>query len=144
MKQPVIYYILGFLGAFFLELRETLLSIGFLIIADSLTGVWYAWKEGTRIEGSIWKGWKHVTSRKAARILIKLFIYPLVLIVAKVGEDYLTPAIPWISVTSGILAVIEIKSIFENAGNILGYNVWKKVAEKLWPDKNKDEREPEQ
>jgi hypothetical protein len=137
MKSSVALYIVSFLGAFFSDINTTLGAIGFLILADTFTGVWAAWKEGYKQEGSIWKGWKHVTSRKGSRILIKLVLYPLAIIVAKVAEDYFMARIPWIDVTAGILAGLEIKSIFENIGEILGFNLWKRIAEKIFPDKVK-------
>jgi len=135
MKSPVIYYILSFLGAFFLDIRSTLIAIGFLILVDTFTGVWAAWKSGAKKEGNFWGGWKHVTSRKAGRIVAKMILYPLAVIVAKVGEDFFMEAIPWIDVTAGILAVVEIKSVFENIGEILGFNLWQRIKEKIWPDK---------
>lgn len=137
MKSSVALYIISFLGAFFSDINATLGAIGFLILADTFTGVWAAWKEGYKKEGTIWKGWKHVTSRKGSRILIKLVLYPLAIIVAKVAEDYFMARIPWIDVTAGILAGLEIKSIFENIGEILGFNLWKRIAEKIFPDKVK-------
>lgn len=139
MRSSVILYIITFLGAFFSDIASTLGALGFLILTDTFTGIWAAWKEGTKIEGSIWGGWrKHVTSRKGSRIIIKIILYPLAIIVAKVGEDYFMANIPWIDVTAGILAGIEIKSIFENIGNILGYDIWKRIAEKVFPDKKID------
>lgn len=139
MKLPVTLYILSFLGAFFSDIGTTLGALGFLILADTFTGVWAAWKEGYKKEKNIWKAWKHVTSRKGSRIIIKLILFPLAIIVAKVGEDYFMSHIPWIDVTAGILAGLEIKSIFENIGDILGFNLWKKIAYKIWPDKIKKE-----
>jgi hypothetical protein len=76
-----------------------------------------------------------ITSRKAGRIIAKFILYPLSLIVAKVSQEYLSPAIPWIDVTAGILAVIEVKSIFENMSLILGYDLWAKIKKQLWKDK---------
>jgi len=139
MKPSVILYIITFLGAFFSDIASTLGAIGFLILADTFTGVWFAWKEGIKKEkGSFWGGWKHVTSRKGSRILIKIILYPLAIIVAKVAEDYFIAKIPWIDVTAGIIAGIEIKSIFENIGDILGFNLWKRIAERVFPDKKID------
>jgi hypothetical protein len=141
MKAPVILYIITFLGAFFSDLATTLGAIGFLILTDTFTGIWFAWKEGAKKEGDLWRGWKHVTSRKGSRIIIKLILYPLAIIVSKVGEDYFMSHIPWIDVTAGILAGIEIKSIFENIGDILGFNLWQRIRERIWPDKIKDSKD---
>jgi len=92
------------------------------ILADSFTGIWAVWKR---------KGRKKIKSRPMGRIVAKLILYPLCLIVGKVAEQYLTPAIPWIDVTAGILAVIEVKSIFENVSLILGYDIWDKIKDAL-------------
>lgn len=119
-----------FLAIFFSELAPALAAVGFLIIADTMTGIWGAVNKG---------GWGAVTSRKAGRIVAKLIIYPLCIIVAKVSENYLTPSIPWTDVTLGILATVEIKSIFENASIILGFNLWERIKKVLWKDKIDDD-----
>jgi len=118
--------ILAFLAIFFADLQGALLAIGFLILADTYTGIWAAYKKD---------GIKAITSRKAGRIVAKFILYPLSLIVAKVSEQYLSPAIPWIDVTAGILAVVEVKSIFENMSLILGFDLWEKIKKQLWKDK---------
>ena len=120
--------ILAFLAIFFADLQGALLAIGFLILADTYTGIWAAYKKD---------GVKAITSRKAGRIVAKFILYPLSLIVAKVSQEYLSPAIPWIDVTAGILAVIEVKSIFENMSLILGFDLWERIKKQLWKDKTK-------
>ena len=129
MKDQVTSFgleISAFLIIFFTDLQAALLAIGFLIIADTFTGIWSAYKEG---------GKKNITSRKAGRIIAKFILYPLSLIVAKVSETYLSPGIPWVDVTAGILAVIEVKSIFENISVVLGFDLWKRIKETLWKQK---------
>lgn len=116
--------IVSFLVMFFAEITPALISIGFIIIIDTLTGAWAAKKRGERVE-----------SRKAGRVLTKLIIYPLAIIVSKVAQEYLAPVIPWVDVTAGIIATVEVKSIFENSGDILGYDLWKKVKEAMWKDR---------
>lgn len=119
--------IFAFLTIFFSELQSSLFAIGFLIFIDTLTGVWGAYTTG---------GIKAIHSSKAGRILSKFILYPLSIIVAKVAQLYLSPAIPWVDVTAGILAIIEVKSIFENIGIILGFDLWDRVKKAIW--KNKD------
>lgn len=118
--------IIAFMIFFFQDIVSSLMAIGFLVMADSFTGIWAAHNVG---------GWRSVTSRKMGRIVAKLILYPLSIIVAKVAEVYLSPVIPWTDVTMGILAIIEVKSIFENIGIILGFDLWQKIKEKMWPDK---------
>jgi len=129
LKESVSSYILeilAFLAVFFVELSAALYAIGFLIMADTFLGIWAAKHTG---------GWKSITSRKAGRIVSKLIVYPLAIIVAKVAQTYLTPTIPWIDVTAGIIATVEVKSIFENSSVILGYNLWQKIKKAIWKDK---------
>lgn len=118
--------IVAFLAVFFAELQSAMLAVGFLIIADTFTGIWGAYREG---------GIHAITSRKLGRIITKLILYPLALIVAKVAQQYLAPAIPWTDVTAGIIAVVEVKSIFENMGALLGFNLWDRVKKAIWKDK---------
>jgi phage-related holin len=118
--------IVAFLVIFFADLQSALFALGFLIMADTFTGIWAAWKR---------KGRKSVTSRKLGRIIAKFILYPLALIVAKVAEEYLSPAIPWTDVTAGILAIVEVKSIFENISIVLGFDLWEKLKKQIWKDK---------
>jgi len=137
-KQLIIMgEVAAFLCLFFAELQSALLAVGFLIMADTFTGMLYAFQVGIKKYG-FWKAFKNVESRKAGRILTKLILYPLALIVAKVAEVYLLPEIPWVRVTSGILAMIEIRSIFENMGKVLGYDLWDRVKKAIWKHKEEE------
>jgi hypothetical protein len=128
-KESISQYFLeisAFLAIFFTEISSALFAIGFLIMVDTFLGIWASKNKG---------GWKSITSRKAGRIVSKFIVYPLAIIVAKVSQTYLTPAIPWIDVTAGIIATVEVKSIFENSSLILGYNLWEKIKKAIWKDK---------
>ena len=117
-------YVLGFLAVFLLDVTAALMAVGFLILADTFTGMWAAFKRG-----------ESITSRKMGRVISKLILYPLGIIIAKVAEDYLSPDIPWIYVTTGIIAAVEVRSNFENIGDILGFNLWKRIKGAIWKDK---------
>jgi len=123
--------IIAFLCMFFADLSAAMYAVGFLIAADTGTGVWAAWAKGHKIEGTWRKGWQHVRSRKMERVIKKMILYPLVLIVSKVAQSYLAPAIPWIDITAGALAMIEVRSIFENAGKLLGFSIWDRVKKAI-------------
>ena len=120
--------ILAFLALFFAPINASLLAIGFLIMADTFTGIWAAKKLGHKIE-----------SRKAGRIIAKLILYPASIIIAQVSQQYLAPEIPWTKVTTGIIATIEVKSNFENISMILGYDLWSRLKKAIWKDKPKDD-----
>ena len=129
-KESISHYfleILAFLAMFFTEISSALYAVGFLIMVDTFLGIWAAVHVG---------GWKSITSRKAGRIISKLIVYPLAIMVAKVAQEYLSPSIPWIDVTTGIIATVEVKSIFENSSVILGYNLWEKIKKAIWKDKD--------
>jgi hypothetical protein len=130
MRNTVWEYFLAvtaFLASFFAELQPILWAIGFLIMTDTGLAVWSTLK---------YNGRKSVTSRKFGRIITKLILYPLAIIVAKVAEEYLAPDIPWLKVTTGIVATIEVKSIFENMNKLLGFDIWDRIKKAMWKEKN--------
>ena len=120
---------ISFLCIFFANLQAAILSVGFLIMIDTFLAIWAVWRH---------HGVGEVTSRKMGRIITKIILYPLALIVAKVAQEYLAPAIPWIEVTAGIIATVEVKSIFEKISLLLGFDLWARVKRALWPDKPED------
>jgi len=121
--------VLAFLTLFFAEIQSAMFAIGFLIMVDTFTGVWASWKKHGR---------KHITSRRAGRIITKLVLYPLAIIVAKVAEDHLAPLVPMTEVAMGILASVEVKSIMEKISSILGFDLWDKMKKVMWKDKIED------
>lgn len=122
--------IMAFLAIFFAEIQAAIFAIGFLIVSDTFTGIWAAWKKDGR---------HAVTSRKMGRVITKIILYPLAIIVAKVAEEYLAPRVPWVEVTLGILAVVEVKSVFENISKVLGFDLWSRVKKVIWKDKEDED-----
>jgi hypothetical protein len=111
-----------FLTVFFSPVETSLYAVGSLIVFDTFTGIW----------ASVHRfGWESFTSTKFKRIIPKLLLYPLVVIVAKVAEDYLLYEVPWVKVSTGLLAAVEVKSIYENASIILGFDIWNKFQDKI-------------
>lgn len=118
--------VLAFLIVFFTSLEESLFAVGFLIMVDTGVAIWASWKH---------HGVASITSRKAGRIITKIILYPLAIIVAKVAETYLVPEIPFIKVTTGIVATVEVKSIYEKISLLLGFDLWQKMKKTIWKDK---------
>jgi hypothetical protein len=116
----------AFIASFFTELSPVLFSIGFLIMTDTGLAIWASWKHNGR---------KSIKSRKMGRIITKIILYPLAIIVAKVAEEWLAPEIPWLKVTTGIVAAVEIKSIFEKMNMLLGFDLWDRIKKAIWKDK---------
>jgi len=118
--------VMAFLAIFFADIQAAIAAVIFLILADTFTGIWASWKKN---------GKEDITSRKAGRIVTKLILYPLAIIVAKVAEVYLAPDLPLIKITTGIVATVEIKSIYEKISILLGFDLWQKVKKAIWKDK---------
>lgn len=130
MKNQVIetgFDIIVFLTMFLFTMNGALWAIGILIFSDTFTGIWGA----VHRDG----GWKAIESRKLGRIITKMVIYPLALLIAFVAQNILTPSIPWVSVTMGVLATVEIKSIFENMTKILGFPFLTMIKKAIWKSK---------
>ena len=122
--------VLAFLAIFFANIQDAMWALGFLIMVDTFVAVWASWRH---------KGFESIASRKLGRIVTKLILYPLAIITAKVAQEYLAPAIPWTDVTAGIIATVEVKSIFEKISLLLGFDLWKRVKEAVWKDKNPED-----
>ena len=120
--------ILVFLTMFLFTMEGALWAVGILIVSDTITGIWGAIKEG---------GWAAFESRNLGRIITKLILYPFALLIAFTAEKILSPAIPWIDVTMGALATIEVKSFFENVNKILGFKLWEAIKKAIWKEKEK-------
>lgn len=124
------FNVLSFLGMFLLTAEPAFWAIGLLIFSDTLTGIWK----------TIYKqGWDAFDSRKLGRIFAKIILYPLALLIAFTCEKNLAPSLPIMYVTMGIIATVEIKSVFENIGVILGYDLWQRVKDAIWKDKKEDQ-----
>lgn len=117
--------ILMFLGLFIAEMSLAMFVMGILIMIDTTTGVWAAFKKG---------GTNAITSRKLGRVITKLVLYPICILVAWLMQ-YMVPEIPFTKVTLGILATVEGKSIFENVSKILGYDLIDRLKKAIWKDK---------
>lgn len=110
--------IAAFMLALFLPTVGSLMFVGFLIFADTITGIWKSIKT---------KGWKGFQSRNLSDgVLPKLTMYPLILLIAS-GCEMQFESIPFIKTTTFILMTIEIKSLIENFNVILKINLFKYI-----------------
>lgn len=128
MKQAAetSFDIVVFLSMFIVTAEPALWIIGLLIFTDTLTGIWGAIKT---------KGLKSIRSRKLGRIITKIILYPLAILVAHATEQVLTPSVPWETIVVGIIATVELKSIYEKMGVILGYDLWRRIKKEVWKEK---------
>lgn len=107
-----------------------LITLGFLVAADTILGVWASMKRGDKFRS--WLGW---------RVFSKLFIYQFVIIVLYFAETHVWKGwIPAVNLAAGGVALVEVASILENATSILGTPVFKFLQNKLDSKSRKEKR----
>lgn len=128
--------ILAWIGVFLAPIQEILFSVGALIIADLVTGIWAAKKAGFKIE-----------SYKLRRSVTKSGAYFLTIALGFMTQKFLMQdSIPIVHVVSGLIGSAELLSIYENMSKITGVPFAQKIMELLQPPKqetppNKDNDE---
>ena len=97
-------------------LYDVLAAVLILIVIDFLTGI-----------GAAIKVKAGISSKKMRNTLNKFLFYSLTLLAAHVVEIKITPALPWLQIVAGFIALTELRSIFENFNTIFGLNLWNYV-----------------
>jgi len=98
-----------------------LIVAGILIIADLVTGVWAAYKLGNTI-----------SSAGLRRTVSKFCVYQIAIISAFIVQKFLlNDLIPASNIVAGVIGIVELKSILENANKILNTDIFKAVLAKL-------------
>lgn len=109
-------------------IKPLIIVVGFLVLADTITGVWAAKKRKEQL-----------TSARLRDFLTKLFIYQLCIIAGFSMEAYIIDhLLPVAKLIAGAVAVVEIKSLAENANSILGVDIFKELMQRLG-SRNKEE-----
>lgn len=111
------------IGAFLLPIQPLLILVGMMIILDTITGLWKAFKLKEQI-----------TSKKLSHIVSKMVLYQGTIITLFLIEKYLLGEfiglfvqIPYFltKMISVVLVGIEIMSMHENFEVITNINIWK-------------------
>jgi phage-related holin len=89
--------------------RGALIATLCLVVGDLLTGIWAA-----RIRG------ERITSTKLRHTIVKALGYELAILFAFIGQTFMLPDIPIISIMAGFVVATELLSIYENLGTITG------------------------
>lgn len=111
--------------AFFSPISGAMIAVLFLLAIDFITGIWAAKKRKVP-----------VTSHKMWPSVTKFILYCLAIISGHLVEQYLCKDIPFVRVATGLIATIEITSIWENIYKITGLNLIKALKDYL-PRKEK-------
>jgi phage-related holin len=109
-----------FLSAFFLPILPAMIATGALLSIDTLTGILKARKKK-----------ESISSEKLKAVVAKSIVYLSLIITGNIIELYMIPAIPLVKVCIGMVAMIELKSIAENASDILGFDVLKELIKRI-------------
>ena len=114
--------LLAILSALFAPIQGIMFTVGFLIIADTIVGVWKAKKLGEKI-----------TSRGLSKIISKMFLYEGTIIMFFLIDKFILGdilfrffSIEWLltKVVALVLASIEVFSIDENYRMVKKYGLW--------------------
>lgn len=100
--------------------HDLLVAMGFLIAIDLFTGVYKV----MRIEG-----WRQLSAAGFRKTADKLVLFPCGIVAAYFLEIHWLQELPVMRISTAWFAITEVKSIFENAGAILGIDAWGAI----WP-----------
>lgn len=124
MKDVVVKYLEPLLLSFVALLspiKAVLITTGILIFADLVTGVMAARKKGQAI-----------TSAGLRRSISKIFVYNVALICGFLVEKYmLEDYFPVSKMVSGVIGLVELKSLLENLAVIYGQDIFKAIVTRL-------------
>lgn len=102
-------------------IHAVLLTVGLLIAADTVTGIWAAVKKGDKI-----------TSAKLRNTVSKSFVYTIMIIVSHFMEVHImSDVIPVAKIVATLISSVELLSLAENSNIILGQNIFSALIEKL-------------
>lgn len=103
----------------FLPIKELMLTVGFLVGADMVVGIWKALKTGQQIR-----------SRRMSDTITKMLLYQLAIVSGFLIEKYIiTDMLPIAKLIGSVIAIIEFKSIVESIESVTGQNLWTKIKE---------------
>jgi hypothetical protein len=119
--KKLLLELLASLAIILLPIKAVMITVGFLILADFVFGIWAAKKRGEAI-----------TSRKMGASISKAVVYQTAVVSAFLVEKYLMEGlIPVTKIVSSMIGIVEIKSLFENCSTILGQPVFKAIFDKI-------------
>ena len=105
-------------------IKMVLVTVGFLILVDLVTGIWAALKRKEKISSAVMR-----------RTISKMLVYQLAIISGFMLETYILDGVlPVAKIVAGVIGMVEFKSILENSNKIVGGDIFKAVLTKLGSD----------
>ncbi len=100
-----------------LPIKELMLTVGFLVGADLVVGIWKALKLKQRIR-----------SRRMSDTVTKLLLYQVAIISGFLIEKYvITEMLPVAKLVGTVIAIIEFKSIIESIEAVTKQDIWSRI-----------------
>lgn len=119
--KSIVIQVIASMIAILAPIHALMFSVGFLIIADLVTGIWASIKLKRKIKSSVMR-----------RSVSKILVYQLAIISGFLVEQYMLDSyLPVSKIVASVIGLVELKSILENANNILGYPLFKSIVSKL-------------
>ena len=106
--------IITFLAVYFAPAYPIMIGIGFLVTMDFVTGILAAKKRG-----------EIITSKKMRPTIMKGFGYMASILIAFVMQNIFLTNMEIMKIVSGLIAMIELKSLDENLTSITGKSIFK-------------------
>jgi hypothetical protein len=106
--------IITFLAVYFAPAYPIIIGIGFLVTMDFVTGILAAKKRG-----------EIITSKKMRPTIMKGFGYMASILIAFVMQNIFLINMEVMKIVSGLIAMIELKSLDENLTSITGKSIFK-------------------
>lgn len=120
-KMDLLKNLLVALAAVFAPIKAIIIVTGVLVFADLLTGILAARKKGQQI-----------TSAGLRRTVTKTTVYLSAVCLGFLVEKFMIDSIlPISKIVSGIIGMVELKSLMENLNIIYGSDIFKTVIDKL-------------
>lgn len=124
LKEYIYLFLYAIIVSAFTYLEPILpmvLSVYFLLFADTILGTWAAYKRGEKI-----------SSKGLTRMVAKIAVYSLVIFTLfNIDKHILFNNLHSVKVAAMSLAIVEVVSLLENAGIILDKPVFKFLIDKL-------------
>lgn len=115
-------------------IKAVMITVGFLIFADLVTGVWAAHKRGEKI-----------SSAALRRTISKIVIYQLAVISGFLVETHLIESfMPICKIVAGAIGMVELTSMLENSNSIVGGNIFSSVVKKLGSENDPNNKPPQE
>jgi sugar phosphate permease len=110
-------------------IHTVMITVGVLIIVDLVLGMWAAKKRG-----------ESISSAAMRRTISKMLVYQLCVVSGFLMEKYLIDGMmPVAKLIGGVIGVVELKSILENANGITGTDIFKQIISRLGSQNDKQD-----